>query len=139
VTFDPNEFAALAAELSEPGRKPQEAHIRAAFGRAYYAAFLVAREALKSIGHMVPQSNAHWYVRAQLLNSKGNKAIVNLGQRLGELHDDRKDADYELGKPRRQKQGYQQRVGALTALRAKMWVDEFQQIPQKVLKTSCPP
>ncbi len=77
-----------------------EPECRCAIGRAYYAAFLVAREFLNRIGIWVtPTSGGHTAVQ-YALNNSGVRALMLVSTQLDTLSKDRTDADYEPGNPR---------------------------------------
>ncbi|MBA4063779.1 MAG: hypothetical protein C0501_08715 [Isosphaera sp.] len=77
-----------------------EAECRCAIGRAYYAAFLVARDFLNRIGVWVtPTAAAHPAVRFALNNS-GVAALGAVAAQLDALSTDRQYADYEPDDPR---------------------------------------
>lgn len=138
MPFDPTEFATLALDLSQRKPAAAEVHVRTACGRAYYAAFLVARGRLEEIGHKVPKIDAHAYVRDRLSGS-GDPRISGLGQNLGSLSRDRKNADYDLAPPYVSKLAFQQAFGVLTANGAQLWIQAFNAISRADLLASCPP
>jgi len=77
-----------------------EPECRCAIGRAYYAAFLVAREFLNRIGIWVtPTAGGHTAVQFALNNS-GAPALVTAARQLSQLASERTDADYEPNNPR---------------------------------------
>ena len=138
MAFDPTKFVILAAQIVEPAKLPQEEHVRTACGRAYYSAFLVARERLITVGHIMPGAatgvSVHRYV-IQRLSKSADGTVSALGLNLSDLFDKRKHADYEL----KSKYGFVQSFGALVALSARNWLEDFQKIPDTQLKAACPP
>lgn len=71
MSFDWLEYLNLAQELAGQATKPssQEAKLRSAVSRAYYAAFCEARNHLRGEGHSIPRFNPHRYVIDQFLDS----------------------------------------------------------------------
>jgi len=87
--FDWHEFLALADELA--ARSGDEAAVRTAISRAYYAAFHAGRAYLDRVN--IPAElggRAHWQLR-QVLQPQ-DPAI---SETLARLHDWRKEADYD--------------------------------------------
>lgn len=138
MAFDSLKFSALALELVEPKRQPQEEHIRTACGRAYYAAFLLARDRLSKIGKVwggkASGKSEHAFVRSTLSGSL-DPTVSALGQNLSDLFDKRRHADYELAS---KKYSFVQSLGALMALAASTWIQDFQKIPESQLRAACP-
>lgn len=85
--LDPLEFLELAREL---GGRPDEAALRAAAGRAYYALFLLARERL---GIALTTADVHSHV-ARLL--RGQPGCWKVASDLRALRALRNVADYQL-------------------------------------------
>ncbi|SRR6266496_2508131 len=138
MPFDPTKFLALASQLVEPSKRPEEEHVRTACGRAYYSAFLVAREQLTKIGHVMPGPGSgmsvHGYV-IHTLSVSSDSTVAGLGLNLSDLFDKRKHADYRLTS----KYGFVQSFGALVALAGRNWLEDFQKIPDSQLRAACPP
>lgn len=87
--FDWDDFLSLATDLAN--RRGDEAALRTAVSRAYYATFHAAREYLVRAGIAVNTGGgAHRQVRQVLFG--GN---VKLCLRFRRLHDWRKEADYD--------------------------------------------
>jgi hypothetical protein len=86
IPFDPLEFLALARTLTDLGEN--EANLRTAVGRAYYAVFLVARQ---RTGVSAASGSAHGDVVRAL--SAHDRALAD---QLGRLRRLRNVADYEL-------------------------------------------
>ena len=96
--MDPRAFQTLAAYLVA-SKGGDAASIRTAIGRAYYASYHVASEAIKGLGFPpIRHTNAHQMV-AQLLQNSGDNEVEPLGGMLGDLHARRVLADYQLDKP----------------------------------------
>jgi hypothetical protein len=91
--FDFIDFAAVALELA---KSSDEARKRTAIGRAYYAAYHVARRYVQQEKRVtVPKSGeAHKEVQDAL--KTGSKEEAGAGSRLAELHKKRKHADYRI-------------------------------------------
>jgi uncharacterized protein (UPF0332 family) len=80
---------------------PTEAHLRAAAGRAYYAAFQEAHSALKRWGvNLPPKQNIHASVRLRFLYA-GDPDAKTIGRWLDDLVNLRNEADYQLASPGR--------------------------------------
>ena len=100
MSFDGSEFFDLAQELA--GKKKsistEEARLRSAISRSYYAAFLEARRFLRNKrGRRVPLSSlAHQDVQDEFLNDP-DPLYQQVGSDLGRLHTLRKQADYGDG------------------------------------------
>ena len=93
--FDPRQFLELADDLSAPVGTT-EAALRTSVGRAYYAAFLVARDRLGAIPLLSPEDlydrpDVHGKV---VQTVKGKKS--GLGDKLNKLRRLRQQADYVL-------------------------------------------
>lgn len=85
TTFDPREFLALAARIAD---RDDEAALRTAVGRAYYALFLIARE----YGHVGGRHDVHARVLEEVRQRKGRQTADQL-KMLKQL---RVVADYQL-------------------------------------------
>lgn len=95
MTFDWSEYLQLARELAgkTTTSSSQEAKLRSAISRAYYAAFVKARNFLLQDGLTIPRENAHQYVINQFRNS--SEAVRrDLGEKLQILRNFRNKADY---------------------------------------------
>ena len=95
MSFDPKEFIELASSLN--GDKlltniSEEAIKRTIIGRAYYGAFLYARN---KVGYQIDKTGNVHYKVAQLFTDKIDMTEQKIGKYLGELHDFRKTADYK--------------------------------------------
>lgn len=124
MPFDPIGFLATARSLDKD--HPDEAALRTCSGRAYYAAYLVARERLKALGFVRPsheEGSAHSWLIGKLKRSV-DRDVRALGRSLLGLFDERKDADYDLDR-----QAYAPGGGHLAAVRAEQWIREFRRIP----------
>lgn len=96
----PKDFLDTAAFLmdfdpSDPRSEPTEADCRTAVGRAYYASFLDARDLLESMGfHNLDGGNTHHLVKQYL--DYGGKRARKIAGKLSNLHQRRKNADYDI-------------------------------------------
>lgn len=88
--FDPVGFFQLAEDL-HGSQTSNEAHIRSAISRAYYASFLCARNAAGITG---TSSDTHQKVSEHYLKNKKAK----LANQLKSLRIKRNDADYDTSK-----------------------------------------
>ncbi len=86
----PTEFFSLAQELAENNTEP---HWRSAISRAYYGVFHITRNSV-SKKTIVPRKDVHQFLKKYLDNHVDRK----LGQKLGDLHGQRTQADYDIGK-----------------------------------------
>ena len=97
MSFDWSEYLNVAKELAgvETSAASQEAKLRAAISRAYYAAFIKARNHLRDKqGLVIPRtSEAHRDVSKQFENST-DAVRRSLGEKLLRLRDFRRQADY---------------------------------------------
>lgn len=129
----------MARQLSTAKPAPAEEYVRTATGRAYYAAFLVARERLRTIGHHLPRDRSvHRYV-IERLRRGGDQVIRGLGQNLCDLYEHRKDADYELAGRYRSHLAFSPAHGVLMATSAELWINTFSSFTDPALVTACPP
>jgi len=99
MAFDGSRNYLLALELlrTAKGSDDEEVWLRAAIGRAYYAAFLKARAFLKDKDrdpNVPTNASAHFYVREAFRNSPDSKR-KDIGDDLLDLRKARNKADYE--------------------------------------------
>jgi len=98
MSFDWSEYLGLAQELAGQtvSSASQEAKLRAAISRAYYAAFCKARNHLRDHGrHVIPRGGeAHAYVRDQFRNSP-DRLRSQIGHNLDRLRRHRNMVDYD--------------------------------------------
>jgi uncharacterized protein (UPF0332 family) len=93
--MDAREFLVLAGQLTAH-KDARPVHFRAAIGRAYYAAFNAAVQALTEIGFPpAGSSNTHKQI-VLMLQKCGDEELGVTGGILGDLHSNRLKADYEL-------------------------------------------
>jgi hypothetical protein len=97
MNFDWSRYLTLAKELAGPGTNPSpdEAKLRCAISRAYYANYCMARNHLRDKeGHRIPREDSHRYVIEQFINSSDRKR-TDLGKDLNRLKISRTMADYD--------------------------------------------
>jgi uncharacterized protein (UPF0332 family) len=76
------------------------AAMRSVVSRAYYGVFHLARTMLEHLGfHSIQDENSHRFVLIQFANA-GEDLATDIAALLGELHERRKRADYDLDNPR---------------------------------------
>jgi hypothetical protein len=92
--MNPRAFLELANRLFTGEQNPEGR--RSVVSRAYYAAFNVAVEFLKSIGCPVPEDAQGHKKAYRYLNNCGDSFLVQAGTNLDLLRDRRNDADYKL-------------------------------------------
>lgn len=95
--MDPERFIEVASHLAKPPKSVhEEAAFRGACGRAYYAAFGVARSLLVAAGFTVSSTgDAHREV-VDWLKRSTDKDVMQCGSALGQLQSIRKSADYDV-------------------------------------------
>ena len=109
--MDPRAFLNIAGEAAAGTR---EEDWRTAAGRAYYAAFLVARDLLVKAGFQVPpDQGGHAYIWLRLSNC-GRTEIEEAGKTLRNLRRHRTWADYDTAHPFPEELAVQQVNQALT-------------------------
>ncbi len=98
MSFDWADFLTLADALvhdpNSPG--PEEASLRSAISRAYYAAFRVARNFGRDKGEFTPTQTGqdHWPVMNHFRSSP-DRTRRKIGLDLDRLYDNRTSADYD--------------------------------------------
>src|SRR5687768_7459635 len=115
--FDPLQFLRLADELAS--NDADEAALRTAIGRAYYAVFLVARKHTSVRG----RHQAHHIVREELGSHSSRLAAL-----LGTMASYRDLADYDLQPVNRQRQDWR-RNWRLVRKNAIEVLDELSRLP----------
>lgn len=93
------DFLPLANQLATSSSEPAW---RTAIGRAYYAAFHVARQVLEDLGFRVPQADRAPAYLSMRLNNCGNAPLQQAASDLHSLRSLRNQADYDLHRPIRQ-------------------------------------
>ena len=98
MSFRWSEYLTLAQELSSDAARSaiQEADLRSAMSRAYYAAFGQARAHLVEVdGEVIPRdANVHWYV-VDAFERSDQPTRRTIGHLLHHLRSVRNIADYE--------------------------------------------
>jgi uncharacterized protein (UPF0332 family) len=98
MSFDWADFLTLAdALVSDPNSPgPEEASLRTAISRAYYAVFRVALNFVRDRGEFTPTQTGqdHWLVRDHF-RSSSQRIRRKIGLDLGRLYDNRRNADYD--------------------------------------------
>jgi uncharacterized protein (UPF0332 family) len=90
---------ALAKHLDGcPKPVPVETSIRGACGRAYYAAFGVARDVLLAVPFTMSQSGDDHRRIVQLMKNSTDVEVATAGSLLDSLRTTRNSADYEVGR-----------------------------------------
>jgi uncharacterized protein (UPF0332 family) len=115
--MDPLDFFATANRLKI---SQQEADIRTAIGRAYYAVFNYIRSYLASNNITLKHNFAHRDLQTSIRNSGINEAR-ELAQKIQELYDERRNADYEMGMT-----GWNTKDCNLLVFKAQMVIRSFQ-------------
>jgi uncharacterized protein (UPF0332 family) len=89
-----NDFIAVAGRIA--ATYSDAASCRTAISRAYYGAFHLGKSFLADIGITPPRNaNTHVFVQHRLAGS-GHLEAIKVASLLGDLHEDRLHADYNL-------------------------------------------
>ncbi len=98
MSFDWKLYIDLADELVSYQKTSglQDAYYRTAISRSYYGVFCIARNLLIKKGPGIPYSDEHRYVREEFKKSP-KRIEKQIGEHIGRLWRERKDADYEEG------------------------------------------
>ena len=97
--MDERDFYRLAERLRDaPPARMEEAAERTAAGRIYYAAFIYARNLMRGWGCALTHRGIHAQV-SEGLKCSGQRDLLRIGHKLGQLHEERKAADYETDRP----------------------------------------
>lgn len=97
MSFDWSEYLTLAQALADAASASAspKAHRRTAISRAYYAAFIQARNRLRDIEHRpVPRLNVHEYIIQQFKYSRDHRRH-RIGNDLSILRNQRTKVDYD--------------------------------------------
>jgi hypothetical protein len=117
--MNPLAFLELAKRLIAKERNP--AGLRSSLSRAYYAAFNVAAQFFRAIGHEVPNDGTGHERACEYLNNCRDNQLVVLAERLGSLRQQRNGADYRMGDPNVEKEAT-----------VRLWVGVATEIIQKL-------
>jgi uncharacterized protein (UPF0332 family) len=91
--FKPRKFLRLAERLVSDKNYETPCRVRTSIGRAYYAAFLFAKEKLERIGR--PFSNDH-RVHQEVIDRLFDSENSTIGSQLDLLYQNRRQADYDM-------------------------------------------
>jgi len=94
--FKPKKFLKLAAQLIRDNDYEEPCRVRTAIGRAYYSAFLYAKERLERLGQAFPDDHT---VHQAVIDRLMERNFKLLGSQLDELLEARRDADYYMDVP----------------------------------------
>ncbi len=99
--MSPKSFLSLAGRLAREAKAPgnpdgSEAECRTAIGRAYYSAFLEAREFVVGLGFRVAEGGACHNDVQLATNNCGNASLAKVSTHLRTLYQSRSVADYAL-------------------------------------------
>ena len=135
--MNPADNVPLATYLATPPKTPPtEASLRGACGRAYYAAFCSARDALLVAFKMAFSGADHARV-ASLLKRSSDAQVATAGSLLEQLHEDRKRADYDVGV--RTVKAFTVPQAQMAVLLAKGVIDEVNRAMKKDKRLFIPP
>lgn len=139
MAFDARGWLGTARLLDPISGAPDEAAVRAAFGRAYYSAFQFALSKLASLGIKPSRDDRkhQWILQilqAPLASPAADKMIA-LGGRLHALQKERTKADYILD----DSSPFSRGAGSRLAEKAEIWIEEFRSIPAGDLKSAIRP
>jgi len=96
---DPQDNVTLGKVLrAVPAGAPEQASLRGACGRAYYAAFITARDLLEAASFQIdiPYHSEHSRTTT-LLQDSIDKSVCEAGSKLKSLRKVRNRADYDVG------------------------------------------
>lgn len=91
--FRPRKFLKLALRLIKDHNYEEPCRIRTAVGRAYYAAFLNAKQKLERLGHRFPDDGR---VHTKVIDKLMERGDTGIGSKLDELYEKRRVADYYM-------------------------------------------
>lgn len=97
MSFDWTEYLNVARELARPTNNParREARLRSAISRAYYAAYIQARNHLRDQDQVeIPQIDNHRFVIRSFIDSADSRRTT-IGWDLDYLRRTRNAADYD--------------------------------------------
>jgi len=94
--FSPRKFLKLAIKLVTDRNYEEPCRIRTAVGRAYYAAFLNAKQKLERLGYTFPSDGR---VHTAVIDTLMDRGDTEIGSRLDALYEKRRVADYYMDTP----------------------------------------
>jgi hypothetical protein len=101
--FDPADFLVVARDLAVRGRSvaeprvvPSAAYLRTAFGRAYYALYLLVRSEIARRHGINHRHLPHGALYTHLQSSRASGRVRELGRELQRMYEFRQKADYDL-------------------------------------------
>ena len=121
--MDPLDFLKIASDLQ---CSSEEAGVRTAVGRAYYAIFNYVRAYLAENNINLPNHGIHQNLYLCVKNSGVNGAR-DVGQTIDELRADRQEVDYEMESTR-----WREKTCELLVLKAGLAIEEFQKCEGQV-------
>ena len=111
--MDGNAFLNLALQLASSDK---EERLRSSVSRAYYGAYHVARELVRSFDVIVPRRDVHdklqWCLR-QCGEKMAHTGVIEAASALGSLRTERNRADYDLADTK-----YAKQANAVLAIKA---------------------
>jgi len=122
--MEPLDFLKIASDLQS---SPEEAGIRTAVSRAYYAVFNYVRTYLAENNIMLPNRETHKYLWRGVKNS-GVNGTRDVGQAIKDLLGDRHEADYEMGSTR-----WREETCEVLVDKARLAIEEFQKCEGQTL------
>lgn len=114
--MNPTGFLKIANDLQY---SPEEAGVRTAVGRAYYAVFNYIRAYLAANNIVLPNKDVHQNLYLCVKNS-GVDGIRGVGKAIDDLRGDRHDADYEMESTR-----WKEKTCELLVLKARLALEDF--------------
>jgi len=100
--FEPAQFLTVARGLvierglANAFRGTGAARVRTAYGRAYYALYLLVRNEIERRHHVRPRWLHHGAVYTHLQSPRAGEQVRSLGRELQRMYTLRQKADYEL-------------------------------------------
>jgi hypothetical protein len=109
-----------------PKKAPEEASWRGATGRAYYAAFTFARDALFKGGHPIQFATKDHALVPELLALSSNADVAALANLLQTLRRNRNECDYDVGL--KKSRVIDKRYAQKDAYRSQVVIDEVERV-----------
>jgi uncharacterized protein (UPF0332 family) len=123
------DFLELAKKLQN---SDDEASLRTAVSRSYYAIFNHVKDFLNTNGITLPKAAQAHEKAQQYLSNSGIDEAADLADELDNLRNNRNDADYELRSP---KFSYNKKNCGLVSAKAGMFFERFAKLSQSKLVT----